>query len=267
MTTFDPSEKLKKVSGADYLEVKWRVFWFREEHPDGLIETQIVEHGENFAVFKATVTKSDKFDEHGTIIHRGGSASGYGSETYSDFRDYLEKAETKAIGRALAMLGYGTQFAHEIEDGSDKERPVDSPVKEQPRREATRRNAGATQAKQTAQLASGTVQTTGNAYSGTQSVDDRDPSSLVEENDRKALIARAERAKLDESELRVLVKVQHGLSALSELTLAQARATYLHIRDTPIEALRAAIDEEMYGARAESIGLTASMRDDMKGTP
>ena len=36
-----------------------------------------------------------------------------------------EKAETKAVGRALAMLGYGTQFAPELDEG---ERIVDSPV-------------------------------------------------------------------------------------------------------------------------------------------
>ena len=46
------------------------------------------------------------------------------SETMSDFRDYFEKAETKAIGRALAMLGYGTQFAPELDEA---ERVVDTP--------------------------------------------------------------------------------------------------------------------------------------------
>ena len=52
-------------------------------------------------------------------------SSGYGSESVKDFGDYLEKAETKAVGRALAMLGYGTQFAPELDEG---DRIVDSPV-------------------------------------------------------------------------------------------------------------------------------------------
>jgi hypothetical protein len=39
------------------------------------------------------------------------------------------KAETKAVGRALAMLGYGTQFAPEMDEG---ERIVDSPVAKPP---------------------------------------------------------------------------------------------------------------------------------------
>ena len=41
-----------------------------------------------------------------------------------NIRDYFEKAETKAIGRALAMLGYGTQFAPELDEA---ERVVDTP--------------------------------------------------------------------------------------------------------------------------------------------
>jgi hypothetical protein len=32
-------------------------------------------------------------------------------EKAASFSDFLEKAETGAIGRALAALGYGTQFA------------------------------------------------------------------------------------------------------------------------------------------------------------
>jgi ssDNA-binding Zn-finger/Zn-ribbon topoisomerase 1 len=46
-------------------------------------------------------------------------------ESKRDFGDFIEKAETKAVGRALAMLGYGTQFAaDELDEG---QRIVDSP--------------------------------------------------------------------------------------------------------------------------------------------
>lgn len=266
MSAFDPSEKLKKVSGADYLEVKWRVYWFREDFPDGTIDTELVSHGDQAAVFKAVVRKPDKIDEHGTLIRRGGTATGHGSETYNDFRDYLEKAETKAIGRALAMLGYGTQFAHEIDDGSDKDRYADAPVKTQQRREATPRNATSTQTSGTAKQVSADTNVTANAYRGTQRVDERDPASLVEESDRKALIALAERARLDENELRVLVKANYGLSSINELTLAQARLLYTFVRDTSGDKLRKVIDEAMYGANPDRLGLTASTRDEM-GAP
>jgi hypothetical protein len=49
-----------------------------------------------------------------------------------DFHDYIEAAETKALGRALAALGYGTQFCQDF-DFSANARPgtkqiVDAPV-------------------------------------------------------------------------------------------------------------------------------------------
>jgi hypothetical protein len=46
-------------------------------------------------------------------------------ETEIGFPDYIEKAETGAIGRALAMCGYGTLQAPEFDEG---ERIADAPV-------------------------------------------------------------------------------------------------------------------------------------------
>lgn len=117
-TPFDPTRYLTRVNGSDYLEVKWRIAWLRDQHPDATIETELVSHLNNSAVFRARV-----------CIPEGGSSTGWGSETAGDFRDYLEKAETKAIGRALAALGYGTQFCPDFEFGAASGRVVDSPVK------------------------------------------------------------------------------------------------------------------------------------------
>jgi hypothetical protein len=116
-TNFDPRRFLTKVGGADYLEVKWRLYWLRHDHPDATIQTDLMSHQNDVAVFRAQVSIPD-----------GGSATGWGSEGYADFRDYLEKAETKALGRALAALGYGTQFTPEFEFGADRNKVVDSPV-------------------------------------------------------------------------------------------------------------------------------------------
>jgi hypothetical protein len=126
--TFDPSKYLVSFNGrGEYLEVKWRLLWLRTEHPDAIIETELVKLEERDAVFKARVS-----------IPGGGSATGWGSESAGDFRDFLEKAETKAIGRALAALGYGTQFCqdHDFNAGgaggnggqNGQMRIVDSPV-------------------------------------------------------------------------------------------------------------------------------------------
>lgn len=115
---FEPAKFLSKVNGSDYLEVKWRLVWLRDRHPDATVETELVSHEENIAVFRARVA-----------IPEGGTATGWGSESAGDFRDYLEKAETKAIGRALAALGFGTQFCPDHEFGAAAGRVVDSPVK------------------------------------------------------------------------------------------------------------------------------------------
>jgi len=126
---FDPSRYLTKVSGSDYLEVKWRLLWLRQVHPEASIETELVTHDGQAAVFKARVS-----------IPGGGSSTGWGSEQYGDFRDYIEKAETKALGRALAALGFGTQFCNDFAFGADQNRVVDAPVDLQRQLERRRSN-------------------------------------------------------------------------------------------------------------------------------
>jgi hypothetical protein len=117
-TPFEPARYLTRVNGSDYLEVKWRLVWLRAQHPDATVETELISHLDNTAIFRAQIA-----------IPGGGSSTGWGSETAGDFRDYLEKAETKAIGRALAALGFGTQFCPDFEFGAAVGRVVDAPVK------------------------------------------------------------------------------------------------------------------------------------------
>lgn len=113
MDKFDPSDYLVPLKGKKYLPVAPRIAWFRQEKPCWRINTELVEfkHENNFglAVFQCKI-----YDEKGNIV-----STGYGSETLSDFRDFFEKAETKAIGRALASLGYGTLFALELDEEDD----------------------------------------------------------------------------------------------------------------------------------------------------
>ena len=143
--SFNPNEHLMQIKSragaADYLPVQWRLVWFRSLCPDGTIETEIVhldldreteeetyawnnetrrsekviKRAPGFAVCRATVKDG-----------RGGVATGTKSEKAASFGDFLEKAETGAIGRALAALGYGTQFTGEEFD--ERHRIVDSPV-------------------------------------------------------------------------------------------------------------------------------------------
>lgn len=113
---FKPEEKLTNIKGKEYLEVKWRLVWMRDRHPDWGIETEIVNAAQGAAQVKATIKNKD-----GRIL-----AQAHKMETKQGFADYLEKAETGAIGRALAMCGYGTQFTgDEFDEGN---RLADAPV-------------------------------------------------------------------------------------------------------------------------------------------
>lgn len=106
---------LLNLRGKDYLQVAHRVQWFREEHPDWTIITSIEEKGMDFAVMRAEIQ-----NESGRLI-----AMAHKKEDKQGFADYLEKAETGAVGRALALCGYGTQFTNDLDEG---ERLADSPI-------------------------------------------------------------------------------------------------------------------------------------------
>ena len=142
--TFNPREhliQLKSREGSkDYLPVQWRLVWFREQCPQGTIETEIVhldldkETEEETFAWNSEKRRSEKVVKtaRGIAIVRavvrdgkGGVATGTKMEKAASFPDWLEKAETGAIGRALAALGYGTQFAPELDEAH---RIVDAPV-------------------------------------------------------------------------------------------------------------------------------------------
>ena len=132
ISTFDPNKymlklpKTKKIIGdngqvrwekieTDYLPVAARIAWFRREHPLWSIITEVEQLANKAVVMKATIK-----DILGTVI-----ATARKKETEVGFPDYIEKAETGAIGRALAMCGYGTLQAPEFDE---QERLADAPV-------------------------------------------------------------------------------------------------------------------------------------------
>lgn len=107
---------LLNLRGKEYLEVKYRLVWFREDHPDWAIETELLSVTDDSAYARAAIK-----DASGRII-----ATSHKFETKKGFPDFIEKAETGSIGRALALIGYGTQFcADELDEG---DRIVDAPV-------------------------------------------------------------------------------------------------------------------------------------------
>jgi len=132
ISIFDPNKymlklpKTKKIIGdngmvkwekteTDYLPVAARIAWFRREHPLWSIITKVEKWGDKAVVMKAVIK-----DVTGAII-----ATARKKETEIGFPDYIEKAETGAIGRALAMCGYGTLQAPEFDE---QDRLADAPV-------------------------------------------------------------------------------------------------------------------------------------------
>lgn len=152
---FNPNSHIIQIKSQqgnkDYLPVAWRLVWLRDTCPDAQIETEllhldmqadvecevsvwsdekrkyerVIKRAKGVAVFKATVKTPS-----------GATATGTKSENKAAFDDYVEKAETGAIGRALAALGYGTQFTgDELDEGTD--RIADSPVERQQSRQSS----------------------------------------------------------------------------------------------------------------------------------
>lgn len=118
---------LLNLKGKPYLQVAHRLVWFRELYPLGSVKTQLIEKfgegAEAGVTFRAEVYVPLTGGQPGQMML---VATAHKSETLKDFRDYMEKAETAALGRALAMAGIGTQFCEpDMEEG---DRLADSPV-------------------------------------------------------------------------------------------------------------------------------------------
>jgi hypothetical protein len=110
---------LLNLKGKDYLQVAHRLVWFREVYPLGRFDTECVEATDKYVLYKATISVPNERGEYVKL------ADGVKREDYAHFSDAHEKAQTGAIGRALAMIGFGTQFAPELDEG---ERLADSPI-------------------------------------------------------------------------------------------------------------------------------------------
>jgi hypothetical protein len=127
--TYDPSDHFidlpqggKKIK---YLPVQYRIQWLREDHEDKYgIETTLLEHDRQagYALFKAVLRNAE-----GRVI-----AEAHGWEVKNNFPDYLGKAETVAVGRALGYAGFGTVGAAEFDltDAKGDLRLVDSGAEE-----------------------------------------------------------------------------------------------------------------------------------------
>jgi hypothetical protein len=110
---------VKMKGGKLYAPVYVRIALFREDHPvsEGWgINCEIISTDENSCLARAEIV-----DPQGRVV-----STGHKREHKAHFPDYEEKSLTGAVGRALLMAGYGTQYAlDELDEGT---RIVDAPI-------------------------------------------------------------------------------------------------------------------------------------------
>ena len=220
---FSPENKRYETSTADYLEVKWRMVWYRtmnKEKTQTEVRDKIIDRDSRFAYFELAVT-----DE------KGNTEVGVGSETGEDFRDYIEKAYTKAYGRALASLGYGTQFAPDLEEG---ERIVDAPVQDVAKENAA---APARKSRKTAAAAPAIPtqipqEGSGTSYGGPRSVDAEtaNPESKMSDSQRRAIFGLYRSLHLSDDEVRAMVRTRYNLPDGKHLDRKQASDLISHLK-------------------------------------
>ena len=93
------------IHGKPYVMVKDRVQYFNQEYPNGCIQSKLIDRIESIVVFKATVIPDvEQPDRYFT----GHAEEVFGS-TQINKTSALENCETSAVGRALAMMGIGTE--------------------------------------------------------------------------------------------------------------------------------------------------------------
>ncbi len=102
----------KITGGANYAKVSDRLKEFRADCPNSSITTTPTMLENGMVMFKAYIIK-DKTDQNSA------DSTGHALQTKSGIKDF-EKLETVAVGRALALLGYGVDgeiaSSEEMED-------------------------------------------------------------------------------------------------------------------------------------------------------
>lgn len=106
------------MRGEPQPQPDWTIDTYPEEIKRGqYVSNYKVEGG--YARYRANV-----FDETGRLV-----GTGTKTEWSERFMDFAEKAETGAIARALAVCGFGTEAALDLDEGYEDDRVADAPVK------------------------------------------------------------------------------------------------------------------------------------------
>ena len=97
--------KTINIHGKQYVEVKERIKYFRENFKDWSLTSEVIDLTEDRCVIKATIS-----NEKGRVIASGIAYENKGS-SYINKTSFIENCETSAWGRALANIGIGLDVA------------------------------------------------------------------------------------------------------------------------------------------------------------
>ena len=92
------------IHGKPYVMVKDRVIHFNKEYPNGCIRNKLIDRIDNIVIFEATVIPDIENPER---YFTGHAEEEIGSSQINN-TSALENCETSAVGRALAMMGIGS---------------------------------------------------------------------------------------------------------------------------------------------------------------
>ena len=120
LTNSNESILTTNIKGKDYAEVNQRIKAFRMVYPTGTIKTEMVSNANGLCIFKAEIY-AEPYQSTNTTIDgvvvvdtqkQGillGTGTAYEKEdsSYINKTSYIENCETSAVGRALAMAGFG----------------------------------------------------------------------------------------------------------------------------------------------------------------
>ena len=110
---FEPKDYLREEKNEDgisyYLDTKYRLLWFRLKFPQGKLVKIPKTLNKDYATFEVRVY-ADRNDAEENFLANG-FASRYKDDANEKFGlNFVESAETAALGRALKDAGFGTQF-------------------------------------------------------------------------------------------------------------------------------------------------------------
>lgn len=110
---FEPKKYLREETTDEgksfYLDTKFRLLWYRLKYPEGKLIKIPKALNKEYATFEVRVYSHK--EDHPDNFLANGFASRYKDDGNEKFGlNFVESAETAALGRALKDAGFGTQF-------------------------------------------------------------------------------------------------------------------------------------------------------------